>query len=307
MSTDPRDPREPYDPTDPRVEDETVVDETVVTTPEGDQVVDRTEVRRRRRRDQLWPWLLALLLAVLVGIGLVWYFTREETKPVPDVTGATLEQALGRLQEEGFQVAVERANSQAPEGTVFEQDPAAGEDAEEGSTVTVSVSEGPATASVPDVVGQSEGDARAALDSAGFKVNAVQVFSQQSEGTVVAQNPTGGQDAQVGTTVRVNVSKGSGTTSVPSVTGLSEDDAKQQLSDAGLQANVVEVPSQQESGTVVAQRPAAGSEVKQGSIVRINVSRGVEQPPATTETTPTETTPTTPTTTSTTTTPTTTG
>jgi eukaryotic-like serine/threonine-protein kinase len=285
------DPRDPYDPLDPRAEDETAVDETRVrTTPEGDQVVDRTEVRRRRRRDQLWPWLLALLLLVLVGIGLVWYFTREDTKPVPDVTGSTLEQALSRLQEEGFEVAVERGNSQAPEGTVFDQDPSAGDEAEEGSTVTVSVSEGPATAAVPDVVGSSEDDARSALESAGFRVNAVQVFSQQEEGTVVAQNPEGGQDAQAGTEVRINVSKGTGTTTVPNVTGLSEDDAKQQLSDADLQANVVEVPSQQEAGTVVAQNPAAGSQLQQGSTVRLNVSRGLEQPPTDTTGTTTETT-----------------
>jgi len=291
VSTDPRDPR---DPLDPRAEDETVVDETRVrTTPEGDQVVDRTEVRRRRRRDQLWPWLLALLVLVLVGLGLFWYFTREDTKPVPDVTGSTLEQALTRLQEEGFQVAVQRGNSQAPEGTVFKQDPGAGDEAEEGSTVTVSVSEGPATAAVPDVVGSSEDDARSALDDAGFEVNAVQVFSQQSEGTVVAQSPPGGQDAQAGSTVRINVSKGSGTTTVPNVTGLSEDDAKQQLSDANLKANVVEVPSQQDSGTVVAQNPTAGSQLQEGSTVRLNVSRGLESPPTgTTETTPTETTPT---------------
>jgi eukaryotic-like serine/threonine-protein kinase len=293
-------PPDPYDPVDPGAEDETIVDETRVITPEGDQVVERQETRRRRRFDPIWPWLLALLVLVLVGIGLAWYLTRENTKPVPDVTGATEAQALSRLQEEGFEVAVERGNSPAPRGTVFDQDPGAGAEAEEGSTVTVSVSEGPATAAVPDVVGTNEDSARGALESAGFKVNAVQVFSPQEKGSVVAQNPRGGADAQVGSTVRINVSKGTGTTTVPSVVGLGEDDAKQQLSDADLQANVVEVPSPQDAGTVVAQSPPAGSELKQGSTVRLNVSRGLpEPPPATTETTPTTTETTTETTTTT--------
>lgn len=292
MSSDPRDP---YDPIDPRAEDETIVEETRVVTPEGDAVVvEQEEVRRRRRFDPVWPWLLALLVLVLVGIGLFWYFTRQETKPVPNVTGATEQQALSRLQEEGFDVSVERGNSPAPEGTVFDQDPAAGVEADEGSTVTVSVSQGPATAAVPDVVGSSEGDARSELENAGFKANVFQVFSPQDEGTVVAQNPRGGATAQVGSTVRINVSKGSGTTTVPSVVGLSEDDAKQQLSNANLKANVVEVPSPQDAGTVVAQSPPAGSQLQEGSTIRLNVSRGLpEPPPATTETTPTDTTPTT--------------
>jgi eukaryotic-like serine/threonine-protein kinase len=277
------DPRDPV----PRPDDETVVDETRVRTdPAGGRVVVDREVRRRRRRDDFWPWLLALLLLVLAGIAALWYFTREETKAVPDVTGATLEQAVSRLQDEGFKVAITRGNDEAPVGTVYEQDPAAGAEAEEGSTVGVSVSEGPATAEVPDVLGMPEDAARRELEDAGFTVSVVQVFSDQPERSVVAQSPRGGEQAEEGSAVRINVSKGTGQTTVPNVVGLSEDDAKRELEQADLQANVVEVPSQEPPGTVVAQNPDIGS-VRSGSTVRLNVSAGAPEPPASTETTTT--------------------
>jgi eukaryotic-like serine/threonine-protein kinase len=270
-----------------RPEDETVVDETRVRTGPagGGEVVDR-QVRRRRRRDDLWPWLLALLLLVLAGIAALWYLTREETKAVPDVTGATLEQAVSRLQDDGFKVAITRGNDEAPAGTVYEQDPSPGDEAEEGSTVGISVSEGPATAEVPDVVGTLEDAARRELEDAGFTVSVVQVFSDQPERSVVAQSPGGGEEAEKGSPVRINVSKGTGQTTVPNVVGLSEDEAKQQLEQADLQANVVEVPSQEPAGTVVAQNPDSGS-VRSGSTVRLNVSAGGQEPPTTTETTTT--------------------
>ena len=61
---------------------------------------------------------------------------------------------------------------------------------------------------VPDVVGLSRSEAEDELSSAGFEVNAVEVPSVEPEGTVVAQNPTGGQ-AREGSSVRINVSTGS--------------------------------------------------------------------------------------------------
>ena len=73
--------------------------------------------------------------------------------------------------------------------------------------------------------------------------------------------------------MRLNVSKGSGTVNVPSLVGTSQNDAVAQLEAAGLDANVVPVPSTEPAGTVVAQNPTSG-EVRRGSSVRLNVSNG---------------------------------
>jgi serine/threonine-protein kinase len=84
---------------------------------------------------------------------------------------------------------------------------------------------------------------------------------------------------------------------VPNLISLSEADAVAQLTDAGLKADVVQVPSSQKAGTVVAQNPAFGAKVDPGSSVRLNVSKGRTQTTTVTTTTQTTATATTATTT----------
>jgi beta-lactam-binding protein with PASTA domain len=73
--------------------------------------------------------------------------------------------------------------------------------------------------------------------------------------------------------VRLNVSKGSGVVTVPTVVGSLASDGESKVQAAGLTPNVVRVPSQETAGTIVAQNPTGG-QAKRGSIVRLNVSTG---------------------------------
>ncbi|HWN22486.1 MAG TPA: PASTA domain-containing protein, partial [Gaiellaceae bacterium] len=68
------------------------------------------------------------------------------------------------------------------------------------------------------------------------------------------------------------------TTQVPDLVGAQSGEAQETLREAGLRANVQTVPSAQPGGTVVAQNPAAGTEVDEGSAVRLNVSAGGTPP-----------------------------
>ena len=61
---------------------------------------------------------------------------------------------------------------------------------------------------------------------------------------------------------------------MPSVVGQSLADAVEELTTAGLDAQVVDVDSDREPGTVTGQSPSAGTVVIEGTRVRINVSRG---------------------------------
>lgn len=251
-------------------------EERLVEEPDGSvrRVVDRVEEPpRRRRAPNLAPALLVLLALVLGGLAAVWYFTREETKPVPSVTGMRLDEAVERLESEGFDTDIEERADQAEEGTVFAQDPRAGTEADEGASVRITVSTGPETKAVPNAVGLEQTEARDRLAEAGFEVNAVEVFSDKPEGAVIAQNPPAGRQVAPGETVRINISKGTGLVDVPSLVGRSVDSAEAELQQLGLRANVVEVPSPEPAGTVVAQNPTTG-QIREGSAVRLNVSSG---------------------------------
>jgi beta-lactam-binding protein with PASTA domain len=224
----------------------------------------------------LWPWLLLLLALVLGGLALLWYLSQddEETKPVPAVVRLAERDAVELLNEEGFDARVLRRPSESPRGIVFAQDPGAGRELEEGRVVTISVSRGPAGVDVPNVVGLPRGQAEERLREAGLGARAVSVFSEEPRGIVVAQNPRAGDEAQPNSRVRINVSQGTGRVEAPDVVGRSASDAREALSEVGLQARIVQVPSAEPEGTVVAQSPTAGSEVARGSTVRINVSDG---------------------------------
>ena len=257
--------------------DEAVVHENETIRERADGSLERDAVRHEARRrspgDGLAPWLLLLLVLVLGGIAAAWYFTQEDTRAVPNVEGLPLEQAVSRLQDDGFRTDIATVPSAAPEGTVFAQDPAAGAEAEEGSTVNLQVSGGPNTAAVPNAVGLTETDARDRLVDAGFQVSTREVFSEREEGTVVAQEPNAGAESEPGSTVTIAVSKGTGMVDVPNVVGLPRSEAEAEISSARLEANVVEVPSVEPEGTVVAQNPTGG-QLRQGSSVRLNVSSG---------------------------------
>jgi beta-lactam-binding protein with PASTA domain len=259
------DATQPLPRVDERVTEERRYAETVVEEPPPP-----------RRGPLLWPYLLLLLLLVLGGIAALYYFTREDddTKPVPAVVRLPVDEAVNRLTEEGFTTDVRQQASEAAEGTVFEQRPDGGEEADEGSTVILLVSRGPAETTVPNVVGLRLEAALDKLDEAELGAQQRGVFSEEPRGTVVAQDPSGGERAPRNSRVRINVSRGTGRVTVPNVVGQTASDAGANLREAGLQARVVSVPSAEAEGTVVAQNPPAGSELGRGESVRINVSTG---------------------------------
>jgi eukaryotic-like serine/threonine-protein kinase len=262
--------------------------ETIRQRPDGavERDVVRHEQRRRMSGDRIALLIVLLALLIAAGLGAWWYFNQDDPTSVPSVEGLTVDQAVARLQDEDLKSDIVNQPSDAPEGTVFDQNPDAGAEVDEGSTVQVLVSGGPETTPVPNAVGLPEAEARDRLVSAGFQVRTREVFSDKPEGTVVAQEPAAGAEGDEGGVVTINVSKGSAQVDVPSVVGLDQAEAENEIESANLRANVVVVPSVEPEGTVVAQNPAGGT-LREGSTVRLNVSSGssgTDSEPTTTDT-----------------------
>ena len=199
------------------------------------------------------------------------------TRSVPDVTGDGRQAALRELSRAGFRVRERRRSSDdVPENRVIETRPAAGQQVDAGASVTLVVSTGPPRVAVPDVVGDSEEDARSALEGAGFSVARDEREDADADpGTVLRQSPAGGARARRGAEVTILVAVEPSTVAVPDLVGQSVEDATRALADADLEAVVrqVDVDTPDEDGQVVSQRPSAGREVEPGSSVELRVGR----------------------------------
>ena len=131
------------------------------------------------------------------------------------------------------------------------------------------------TVAVPYVVGIQENQAVNLIQNAELVPRVRRVSnSDVPEGTVFAQNPTEGTRVDKQTVVLIDVSSGKPEVTIPSVVGQTVEDAVAELTQAGLDAQVVEVNSEKDVGTVTAQSPGAGVTVVEGTQVRINVSKG---------------------------------
>jgi beta-lactam-binding protein with PASTA domain/tRNA A-37 threonylcarbamoyl transferase component Bud32 len=134
----------------------------------------------------------------------------KQVVTVPDVLDQTESSARSELQAAGFEVqAVQAPSDSTPEGFVSAQSPDPGTEAPKGSTVTITVSTGPSSATVPTVVGEQREAAEDDLKNAGFKVKVenVQVTDPTQDNVVQDQNPDGGSQAERGSTVTIFVGK----------------------------------------------------------------------------------------------------
>lgn len=124
---------------------------------------------------------------------------------VPNVTSQLLGQAKATLEAQGFEVDVTRSDTDDPRNQVLAQAPEAGAEVAEGSTITLTVSDGPEE--VPDVRGQLQEEAERAIRDAGFNpVIREDPTSTEPAGTVVDQAPTPGSPQPQGTDIQLFVS-----------------------------------------------------------------------------------------------------
>jgi len=198
---------------------------------------------------------------------------------VPDVTLYQLDIALLFLNAVGLlHATVEVCDDNYPAGTVLSQDPAGGLQVPEGSTVTLTVSSGPCNAIVPDVVGQPQAAAEAAIDAAGLALGTVttQCDDTVPAGSVISQTPAGGTPVTLGSAVDLVVSSGPCPVPVPDVTGQTESAAAAAITGAGLAVGTVTTQCSDTvpAGSVISQNPVAGTSVESGSAVDLVISSG---------------------------------
>jgi eukaryotic-like serine/threonine-protein kinase len=193
---------------------------------------------------------------------------------VPSVENLPERLAIKELQDADLKATVDRESSETVrEGLAIRTVPRGGAEVQRGTRIKLFVSSGPEEVTVPEVLGLSRDSAEGRLRDEGLSVSVEEVESDEPEGEVVAQSPSGGTVVDSGSAVTIEVSIGQPQVTVPDVTGLSPAAASSRLRALGL------VPSRQErsttnpdeDGQVLDQRPGAGAEVEKGRTVVIVV------------------------------------
>lgn len=136
----------------------------------------------------------------------------SESVQVPNVVGMTENEAVSALEKANLQVAeIKREyNDSYSSGVVYNASPSAGSAVDKNSKVTLYVSKGKETVSVPGLVGLTQNDAESRIKANGFTVGTVtqQYSDSYASGVVMSQSPSEGTQIEKGTTINFVVSKG---------------------------------------------------------------------------------------------------
>ena len=196
---------------------------------------------------------------------------------VPDVTAKPADEAAAALGAAGL--LSERAtdfDEEVDEGLVIRQDPAAGQELARESTVTITVSEGPAPREIPDLGGLSYEQAAARLADLGLDAQRTVAFSDTvPTGEVIGSDPAPGASVPRGADVTVVVSRGPQTVAVPNVVRQPVERASAALEAAGLQVRVERFAP---GRPVASQSPAAGTKVRRGTTVTLTLGAAAPTP-----------------------------
>ena len=250
----------------------------------------------KKKRTVFLPVLFGITVAfALACLALCWAILNDSSTlmsekadvVLADYSGMTQDEVNAQPQVSSGQITVNWEQSYSNDyaaGYVYKQSPVAGRTVREGQSVTLTVSLGIQSVTVPDVTNYLQADAEQQLKNLGVSVLVTQAVEPTvASGSVIRTDPVAGSQVAAGSTVVVYVSRPqvSTTAKVPSLVGLSSvNDARTLLvqNKLGL-GSTTEQYSDKPAGTIIAQNPAAGSTVKVNSRVSVTVSAGPEPEP----------------------------
>jgi beta-lactam-binding protein with PASTA domain len=267
----------------------------------GEAATEGEEAGKAKRSWQKWVLTKGRLPLVLAGVAtfglLLGYLTAVlvvfppqtssmELTRVPVVIGHGTAEARGLIEAAGLAYDEEGGlYHRSVAGTVIAQEPLAGQMAEPGSAVQVTLSLGPKLSPVPDVVGLNHSQAEVALARAGYASELDWVDADADVGQVVDTRPAPGTPLQLPGTVRLFVSAGARRVTVPNLVTLSLSGARETLERLGLRLGEVRQDSASLAapGTVLAQTPSSGTVVDRATRVVVTVANvpELDQPPDT--------------------------
>ena len=240
-----------------------------------DRAEERRRVSKRVRRNRI----IAILLAISVGVAGWWIVLGPGAKvSVPSVIGASLDKANSLFSPLGLksEVAKRVYSEEDAEGLIIAQNPAGGDKTEPNGTVKLTISKGPERYVVPQLIGLTPEAAVNAIAKFPLKTGTItEVFNTEiPKGFVISAEPKPGTKVRRDVAINLVVSKGIETLAVTSFVEKSGEEALTELTDAGFDVTVTYAFDEKIiPGGVISQTPAAG-DVPKGAKIELVVSKG---------------------------------
>lgn len=246
----------------------------------------REEERKKKTNKRNMALLAVAAIVLFFGSFLaVQGLMSKDEVAVPDLQNKTLLEAEELLSEAKLTIKVDEKvyDDEIEKDHIVSQQPTAQTMVKEGREILVTVSMGSNEVQVPDLKGKTEQEARIELENAELELGTVTMVtdSKQPADVVVYQSVEAETTVEAGTKVDVMINEKEAepevqTTSVPSLTGKTLDEARKALAAANLKEGSVNKVSSNTyyNNYVVEQGAAAGSSVAEGTAVNLTVSSG---------------------------------
>lgn len=241
-----------------------------------------------KKKSVKWP-IFVVLFGILAAFIFVFILSLQnsqklnnDTVKVPTVIGLPEQEALDLLAGKKLkgEIADRVYDDSLAEGKVTEQGTEQGTIVDIGTTIKLTISKGPNVVEIPDLDGKNEEEATKKLKDLGFKVSPNYKYSDDiEEGYIISSSPSAGETANVGDTIKINISRGQQTqnTKVPTILNMTQSEAVEELGRFDLEIGEIEEEwSNYGVGIVIGQSHSAGDVVPKGTKINIRVSKGKE-------------------------------
>ena len=228
--------------------------------------------------------IVAVAALLIFGIGSFLLFgggtSAKKDVTVPDINNKTLAEAKSALESNGLVLEEGGTEkSDKPEGTIVAVFPEVGSTVKTGSKVRVMVSGGITKLKMPDLAELDIDTAKKILDKNGLiKYTQVDKYDDTiKSGEIISTDPQAGTEVTADSKITMYVSKGPDTkyVSVPSLTGLTRDDAIAKITSSKLKYSVKEAATtdQKNDGKVISVSHQEGIQVAEGTSINITIGK----------------------------------
>ena len=244
----------------------------------------------------LFPIFFGMAVAFVIGAAILIYliftnssnllFSNRADVQIISFVGMTKDEFLATDYNSLLRAEFPEEYSSEPAGTIIRQTPKAGRTVKEKQRIVLTVSLGTQYVTIPETKNMVAEDAEQTLKDMGLRVTKKPMSDNTvANGAVVYSQPSSGETVEGGTTVILYVSRSevAKESQVPSLTGKTIEEARNEVKGLNLSIRTVEQPSEQPEGTVLSQSPDAGTKVRKSSVITLVVSTGVPEVVATPE------------------------